>query len=186
LGSGNKDDKELINRVKKDDKLAFAVLFTRYYADLVNFSVLMIRDMDAAEEIVQDLFLKLWENRNEFDDIQSLRSYLLKSVQNRSIDWLRHKRLKNQYAALLLEHPVLLQNDTENYLLYSELESELQTALSRIPEECAQVFIKSRFEAMKHEQIARLLGISVRTVENRISKTVQLLRKQLKDFIALF
>lgn len=179
-------DKMLIVKVRKNDKLAFSILFTRYYADLVRFSSSITHDQAAAEEIVQDLFLLFWEERQTKGSIQSLRSYFLRSVHNRSVDWLRHQSIKNSYAAMLLDYPLALQNDTENYLLYSELESEIESALEKVPEECAVVFRKSRFEALRYEEIAEMMGISVRTVENRISKTLRLLRFQLRDFIAFF
>ena len=179
-------DKALLDRIRQEDKLAFSILFTRYYQDLVRFSMTITRDKPSAEEIVQELFVKLWEIREEAGSIQNVRSYLLKSIQNRSLDWLRHESQKNSYAAMMLEHPLALQNDTENYILYSELEAEMNTALEKLPEECAEVFRKSRFEALKYEEIAELMGISVRTVENRISKSIHLLRLQLRDFIAMF
>jgi len=176
----------LIERLKNDDKLAFSILFTRYYSDLVHFASGITRDKNASEEIVQDIFIHLWENRSIIIIHLSFKSYLLKSVQNRSIDWLRHENIKNSYAGKILNHPYLLQNDTENYLLYSELESKIINALDHIPQPYADVFKKSRFEALNHQQIADNLGISVRTVEDRISKTIKLLRVQLRDFLTLF
>jgi RNA polymerase sigma-70 factor (ECF subfamily) len=178
-------EKKLIEQVRNNDRLAFSILFTRYYSDLVRFSSSIIHDTTAAEEIVQDLFVRIWENRRQLNT-DSLKSYLLKSVQNRSIDYLRHLTIKNNFARTLLEHPVLLQNDTENYILYTELESEVNQALNRIPESYAEVFKKSRFEALNHQEIAKLMGISVRTVEERIRKALQLLRIQLRDFTTLF
>lgn len=175
----------LFERVKNNDKLAFSILFTRYYSDLVRFSISIIHDKTSAEEIVQDLFVRLWENREGLS-ITSLKSYLLKSVHNGSIDWLRHESIKNSYAGFLLDHPLLLRNDLEDYLLYSELESEIQEALTKVPAECAEVFKKSRFEALNHQEIASMMGISVRTVEDRISRTIRQLRIQLKDYTTLF
>lgn len=179
-------DKGLLERIRQDDKLAFSILFTRYYADLFRFSMTITRDKTAAEEIVQDLFVRFWEGRKVCKAIGSLKAYFLKSVQNRSIDWLRHESIRNNFTAMMLEHPLALQNDTENYILYTELEAKMQSALEKLPEECAAVFRKSRFEAFKYEEIAELMGISVRTVENRISKSIHLLRLQLKDFIVMF
>lgn len=176
---------DLFVRVKNNDRLAFSILFTRYYSDLVRFAISIIHDKPGAEEIVQDLFVRLWENREGLS-ISCLKSYLLKAVQNGSIDWLRHESIKNSYAGFLLEHPALLRSDPEDYLLYSELESEIQEALAKVPAECAEVFKKSRFEALNHQEIATMMGISVRTVEDRISRTIRQLRIQLKDYTTLF
>jgi RNA polymerase sigma-70 factor (ECF subfamily) len=175
----------LFEKVKKSDRLAFSILFTRYYSDLVRFSISLIHDKPGAEEIVQDLFVRIWENREELS-VTSVKSYLLKAVHNGSIDWLRHESIKNSYVGLILEHPVLLKNDLEDYLLFSELEIEIQEALTKVPEECAEVFIKSRFEALNHQEIANMMGISVRTVEDRIRRTIKQLRIQLKEYTALY
>lgn len=176
----------LIERMKNDDKLAFSILFTRFYSDLVRFASGITHDKDAAEEIVQDIFIQLWENRTEIKIQHSVKSFLLKSTQNRCIDWLRHESIKNNYAGKIIHYPTLLQNDTENYILFSELESEIKNALDHIPPAYAEVFRKSRFEALNHQQIAENMGISVRTVEDRISKTIHLLRVQLRDFLTIF
>lgn len=176
-------DKILIGKLKNEDQEAFTVLFTRYYPDLVRFSFGITRDINISEEIVQDVFLRLWENRHSLDIHSSLKSYLLKSVQNKSIDSLRHVNVASTYAASVLEHPALLENDTENYVLYSELQAKFNQALDRIPGEYAEVFRMSRLESMNYQQIATKLDISVRTVEVRISKAMSFLRKELKDFL---
>jgi RNA polymerase sigma-70 factor (ECF subfamily) len=186
LSPRDKQDALLVEKIRKDDKLAFSILFTRYYSDLVRFSSAMTCDKAAAEEIVQELFIRFWENRKDLSSIQSIKSYFLRSVQNRSIDWLRHESIKNSYLAMLMQHPAVIHNDTENYLLFSDLESKMQAALEKIPEEYAVVFRKSRLESLKYEEIAKSMGISVRSVEERISRAVRLLRLQLRDFIALF
>lgn len=178
-------EKILIGKIIQNDQQSFTVIFTRYYADLVRFSTGITREPDASEEIVQDVFLKLWEQRASLDIHSSLKSFLLKSVQNRSIDYLRHIRISNAYASLILEHPVLLENDTENYILFSELEERFRQAMERIPEQYAEVFRMSRLQPLNYEEIASKLGISVRTVEVYISKAISLLRKELKEFLPL-
>lgn len=178
-------EKILIGKLINDDQDAFTILFTRYYEDLVRFSFGITHNSDASEEIVQEVFLKLWENRSKLEIHSSIKSFLLKSVQNRSIDSLRHISITNKYVSKVLDHPVLLENDTENYILYSELENHLSTALGKIPSQFAEVFLMSRMESMNYHEIADKLGISVRTVEVRMSKAISLLREKLKDFLIL-
>ncbi len=179
-------EKILIGKLINDDQVAFTIIFTRYYEDLVHFSFGITHNSDASEEVVQDVFLKLWENRSKLDIHTSLKSYLLKSVQNRSIDSLRHISITNKYASIVLEHPMLLENDTENYLLFSELENNFAQALGKLPVQNAEVFRMSRIESFNYQEIATKLGISVRTVEVRMSKAISLLREELKDFLILF
>ena len=173
----------LLEKLKNDDQSAFTVIFTKYYQDLVRFSFGFTHNPDASEEIVQEVFLKLWENRNSLLIHNSLKSYLLKIVQNRSIDSLRHLNITHKYASIVLEHPLLSENDTENYILHSELEANFNHAMLKIPAEYSEAFRMSRIETLNYQEIAQKLEISVRTVEVRISKALSLLREELKDFL---
>lgn len=175
----------LLEKLKNDDQSAFTVLFTKYYSDLVRFSFGLTRNLDTSEEIVQEVFLKLWENRSSLEIHTSLKSFLLKTVQNRSIDSLRHNSIRHTYASLILEHPTLWENDTENYVLYSELEANFNHAMGVIPLQYAEVFRMSRIETHNYQEIAQKLGVSVRTVEVRIAKALSLLREELKDFLLI-
>lgn len=175
----------LLEKLKNDDQSAFSIIFTRYYQDLVRFSYGYTRDTDASEEIIQEVFMKLWENRKSFEIHSSLKSFLLKTVQNRSIDSLRHVNITHKYASIILEHPILAENDTENYILHSELEANFKHAMDNIPVEYAEAFRMSRMETLNYQEIAQKLGVSVRTVEVRISKALKLLRDELKDYLVL-
>lgn len=175
----------LLEKLKNDDQSAFTIIFKKYYQDLVRFSFHYTRNSEVSEEIVQDVFLKLWENRTSLIVHNSLKSFLLKAVQNRCIDSLRHMSITNKYAALVLEHPILFENDTENYILHSELEEHFNIAIEKIPAQYSEVFRMSRMEAMNYHAIADKLGLSVRTVEVRVGKAISLLREELKDYLFL-
>lgn len=178
-------EKILLEKLKKDDQSAFTIIFTRYYQDMVRFSFGLTRNQDSSEEIVQEVFLKLWENRNSLLIHNSLKSFLLKTVQNRSIDSLRHVNITNKYASSVLEHPILSENDTENYILHSELEANFNHAMAKIPALFAEAFRLSRIENHNYQEIAKELDVSIRTVEVRIAKALNLLRKELRDFLVL-
>ena len=175
----------LLERLKTNDQSAFTIVFTKYYQDLVRFSFGYTRDSDASEEIVQEVFLKLWETRDSLVIHNSLKSFLLKTVQNRSIDSLRHVTITQKYASLVLDHPILSENDTENYILHSELEAGFNHAMEKIPLQYAEAFRMSRIDALNYQDIAQKLEVSVRTVEVRISKALSLLRDELKDYLVL-
>lgn len=175
----------LLGKLRDDDQTAFTILFTKYYQDLVRFSFGYTRDSDISEEIVQEVFLKLWENRSSLLIHNSLKSFLLKTVQNRSIDSLRHAKITTKYASVVLDHPALSGNDTENYILHSELQANFELAISKIPVQYAEAFSMSRIDTLNYQEIAKILGVSVRTVEVRISKALNLLREELKDFLVL-
>ena len=175
----------LLEKLKNDDQSAFTIIFTKYYQDLVQFSYNYTRNQDASEEIVEEVFLKLWENRKFLVIHSSLKSFLLKTVQNRSIDNLRHATITHKYASLVLEHPLLSENDTENYILHSELEANFKHALDKIPAQFAEAFRMSRIESLNYKEIAQKLNVSVRTVEVRVSKALSLLKEELKDFLMI-
>lgn len=177
----------LLNKLKSGDTSAFTVIFTKYYKSLVTFSFSFTRDSDLAEEIVQEVFLRLWENREQLAIKSSLKSFLLKSVQNKSLDSLRHTDIAGRYSSFVLAHPILSQNDTENYVLYAELQEKFNAAMLKIPEKYAEAFRLSRMENLNYQEISEKLGVSVRTVEVRIARALDSLHKELRDYlIALF
>lgn len=175
-------DKILTDKLMKGDRQAFSTLFRQYYPDLVHFAHTFVKDRSTAEEVVQDVFIRLWENHSLFCVTVSLKSFLLKAVQNKCIDRIRHLRVRSQYQAAVLEHPLLYENNTEQYLLYSELQRDLQKALDSLPDELSGVFVMSRLQGRTYAEVAGKLNISVRTVETRIAKALAFLREQLGDY----
>ena len=178
-------EKILIEKLNQNDQSAFGVLFTRYYYDLVRFSMRFTNDSDSAEELVQDVFVKLWENRNSLNINKSLKSFLLTAVQNRSIDHLRFTNVRNKYASEILENIIISDNDTEKQVLHAELEEHFLKAVSNLPPQYAEVYRLNHHDLLTYEQIAQKLGVSVRTVEVRMSKAISLIRNELKNFLIL-
>lgn len=167
--------------LKQDSKEAFSLLFQTYYTDLVLFCGSFVKDKDFCEDVVQSIFLKLWHDRRTIQIETSIKSYLLKAVRNSCLDEYRHIEIVRKYET---EHKssVLDNYDTDNYILYSDLYTHLIRALDKIPPLYKEAFVLNRFEGLKYREIAEKLDVSERTVEVRVSKTLDLLRKQLKDF----
>ncbi|MDP4289447.1 MAG: RNA polymerase sigma-70 factor [Bacteroidota bacterium] len=180
-------EKILIEKLKEGDKSAFSFLFNAYYTDLVLFANTFLKDQDNSEEIVQDVFLKLWEEREVIIFTSTLKSYLLKLIQNRCLDWLRHIKVKNSYYELAINSLPLLECDTEHYILRSEIENIIEKTMTKIPFELSDTFKLNRYECLKYREIAEKLHISNRTVEDRISKVLKILKEELRDyFITIF
>lgn len=171
----------VMSALRQDSKEAFSLLFQTYYTDLVLFCGNFVKDKDSCEDIVQSIFLKLWNDRKNIQIEISLKSYLLKAVRNSCLDEFRHIEIVRQYETEY-GSSVLDNYDTENYILYSDLYTHLSRALEKIPDLYKDAFVLNRFEGLKYREIAEKLNVSERTVEVRISKTLDLLRKQLKDF----
>ncbi len=176
-------EKILVEKLKGGDKSAFSSLFTAYYSDLVMFATTFLKDLDSSEEIVQDVFLKLWEDREVIIVTTTLKSFLLKLIQNRCLDWLRHAKVINTHYESVLCNLPLLECDTENYILRSEIEKIVKKALDKIPDEIAEPFKLNRYEGLKYREIAEKMNVSNRTVEVRVGKVLQILRDELKDYL---
>lgn len=180
------DDIGLLAKLEQGDEKAFSLLFKKYYRDLVLFGGNFLPDKCACEDIVQSVFLKLWDERQLLHIKTSLKSYLLKSVQNACLDEIQHKHVVREHEDYVLSFAGMLEDmDTENYILYSDLQQHLQQALDKISVSYREAFEMNRFEGLKFREIADKLQVSQRTVEERVGKTVSLLRKYLKDFICL-
>ncbi len=172
---------QLLTRLKEDCHKSYAILFNTYYKDLVLFAGTIIQDKSICEDIVQSIFLKLWNDRNNFIIETSLKSYLLRAVRNSCLDNLRHKKIVENYANNI--YALYNKNEPEEYILYSDLYQHLKEAIDKLPDKCREAFVMSRFDELKYREIAEKLNISERTVEDRISKALAQLRIDLKDFL---
>lgn len=178
-------EKHYITGLQRGDKHIFALLFKAYYKDLVLFGGSILRDRFLVEDIVQNVFLKLWNTHKEVEIKTSLKSYLLTAVRNSCLDEIRHTEIMREYEQSSSEAHRLEDYDTDNYILYSDLSRHLEQAIQKLPEQYGKVFRMSRLEGMKYKEIASKLSISERTVEVWISKALSLLHIYLKDFMLL-
>jgi RNA polymerase sigma-70 factor (family 1) len=178
-------EKVLISKLKAGDRSAFTYIFTAYYPDLVLFTRSFTHDLSNAEEIVQDTFVGFWEEHESIQINISLKSYLLKMVQNKCIDCYRHKKIMQIHNTYLLESPTQYTADTDNYILYSELQKQIDIALGKLPEEISEAFRMNRQKGLKYHEIADISGVSVRTIEVRIGKALHMLRDCLKEYFTV-
>ncbi|WP_085536129.1 RNA polymerase sigma-70 factor [Massilibacteroides vaginae] len=163
----------------------FDKIYVLYYSRMHRFAKEYVLSDEDAENIVQDVFLLLWERKDVLDIRISLVSYLFSLVKNKCLDFIRHQHVVDAYKndlSLKLSALELL-----NYTLSSEedIERIVINAVERLPERCRLIFLKSRVEGKKYKEIAEELGISVNTVENQMSIALKKLRIELKDFLPL-
>lgn len=175
----------LLKLIKRGDALAFFHLFMTYHKDLVLFAGTFQLSQSDCEDIVQTLFLKLWNEREQLTIKTSLTSYLLKAVKNSCLDEIRHQAVVRQHIDYEKSLSVLEDLDTENYILYSDLSRHLETALHKLPPDCREAFVLNRLQGYKYKEVAEQLQVSERTIEARIGKALSLLRKSLKEFSML-
>lgn len=170
----------LIAALKLDSHEAFVRIFRIYYTNLVMFCSQFVDDRHACEDIVQDVFVRLWEERHRLEIRRSLRNYLTAQVQNAALDLLRHNKVKALYASK--QNLQILALSPEEHMFFSELNSALDNALESLSPKLRETIALSMNDRLTYPQIAARLGVSVRTVEARMSKALRLIREQLKIF----
>jgi len=173
----------LVAKLGRGDTEAFSEIFSAYFKDLVMFAFSITKEMASSEEIVQETFVKLWEDHKKLEIKTSLKSFLLKSVQNRCIDWHRHKKIINIHINYLLINNPIFDYDTDNYILWSELNELIDATMKRMPEKLRETYEMHRNDGLKYKEISISLSVSVRTIEVRISRALEFLRKELVDFL---
>lgn len=176
--------------LKSGNEEAYRYLYKNHYAALCHVAYGYVHDDELAESLVGDVIYHLWEVHETLDIRSSLRSYLIKAVRNRCIDYLSSAYEKKEVPFSELggdeafkEYGLLSDSYPLGTLLERELEEEIQDAISQLPEECRRVFQKSRFEEKKYEEIAEELGISVNTVKYHIKKALAFLYERLNKYI---
>lgn len=175
----------LYNISTHDDHPAFRRLFELYYPALCLYAKRFIDEKQTREDIVQDVFFSVWENRQRIHVQTTARSYLVTCVRNHCLNFLRRQNMES-YDVLGKENvPVYAENANDLYTL-SELQQLLTHALAKLPEEYRRVFEMNRFEDKSYGEIAETLHLSTRTIERYKNKAIEILKKELKDYLPLF
>ena len=153
-------------------------LFLKHHAMLCNIANNIVNDRDNAKDIVQDVFIGLWQNRNTVNWNTSLKGYLIKSTANRSINWLEKNSRNISFENSGIEPS---ENVVDQTMGANELQEKVKASIEKLPPKCKAIFVLSRSEGMKYRQIAEHLDISVKTVENQMSIALERLRNDLKS-----
>ena len=159
------------------------MVFRDYYKPLVRYGNTYLKDSDEAEDIVQQVFVSLWEKRDQLDIHTSIRSILYKSVQNACLNKIKHLKVRTSYAEELKATAVY--TDSSDSVQATELNERIQLAMENMPEQCSRIFKMSRFEQLRYQEIADQLGLSVKTIENQMGKALKIVREELKDYLPL-
>lgn len=162
---------------------SFEVLFREYYQMLCSYAFRFVNDADTAEEIVQDLFYRIWEKREEIQFNTSVKSYLFSAVHNRCLKFIEHRNVESKYRNYYLLHESEIDDQSQHEAGVHELQGIIEKTLDLLPERCSRIFKLSRFEGLKYQEIAQKLSISVKTVEANMGKALKLLRKNLKNHV---
>ena len=177
----NMTDAELLKMLQTDSEKAIELFFNAHYVYLCRVCNNMIRDEEQSEDIVQEVFYDFWKKRNSIDINISVRAYLKRAVVNKTLNHIRDKKFKYQedmedHAEVFSSQPDILEQ-----MNLEVLEDKIFRAIDDLPERCRIIFAMSRFEEMSYKEIAGQLDISIKTVENQISKALRLLRKAINE-----
>lgn len=169
-------DIELLDLLRSGDKAAFSEIYNRYWKKIFTVAANKIGQSEEAEEIVQDIFISMWNRRESITITTSLNAYLAVSVKYRVIKILAKRNLYNRYTDHSLNILPQFDNSTQDWLEFEELKSRLALLVIQLPEKCRLVYKLSREEGMSQKQIAEEFGISEKTVEAHIGKALKHLR----------
>jgi len=166
-------------------EVEFEALFKAHFKELHAYAFSFLKDWDKAEEVVQGLFLKLWEKRELPEMHTSMRSYLYKAAYHDCLNLIRREKVHLQYQTRTAFAMKDESDNAANTVHLREVQVRLSAALNMLPEKCRTVFHLSRFEQLKYRQIADHLGISIKTVEKQMGKALRILRGEMKEFLPL-
>lgn len=155
------------------------------YTGLYQYAFTIVNDESVAEEMIHQVFLKILEKNEPIAIHTSIKAYLYRSVNNECLNHLKHQKVRQVHHAHARHAANLQTGNPSDNLHYQELQQRLREALNQLPEQCRTIFQLSRFEELKYAEIAGQLGLSVKTVENQISKALKRLRAQLAEFLTL-
>jgi RNA polymerase sigma-70 factor, ECF subfamily len=172
-------DTEITARIRNGDAGQFESLFRSSYVSLVRYAKTLIKDHDTAEEIVQDLFFRLWQDKEKLNIESSLNGYLFRSVHNRCLHYIGHTRVIERHAEEMSYSQPESQESPSDILNYKELQEKVARILEKLPERCGKIFTMNRFEGLKYAEIAEKLSVSVKTVEANMGRALKEFRKEL-------
>jgi len=175
------DDPTIFDAIRLDDKLAFERVFKESYRPLTSYAFRFVSDLPTAENIVQDVFLKLWKSRHHLVITTSLKHYLFRSVKNHCLNQLDKAKVRSGYLRMKLgqEH-----QDDDYSAFYPEigLLEKIEAAIGSLPARRQEIFRLAREEGLKYREIAEQLNLSVKTVETQMTLALRQLRDSLKEY----
>jgi RNA polymerase sigma-70 factor (ECF subfamily) len=169
--------------LKNGSTAAFDLCFEVYFTGLCTFANKLVRDPNVAQDIVQELFVNLWIQREQLEIHTSLKSFLFQSVKNNCLDHIKHSKVAQAFAFRYIN-----ENAEEYENIYSdytqkEIQKALDIAVAKLPKQCKTAFLMSRFEYKSYKEIAEEMDLSVKTIENHIGRALHIIRLELKEFL---
>lgn len=179
------EDFLLVRHFKNGDHHSFKVLYQKYAPKLYGFSKKYLSSDEDAEEIVQEIFLRIWEKKENIDESQSFSSYVFQAAKHRIFNGFRKKVNEQAYLDFLIHADNTSSNFTDMEVGYQEVKQKAEDAISSMPPKRQEIFRLSREQGLKNKEIAEKLQISIKTVENQMGQALKFLREALNEYQAI-
>jgi RNA polymerase sigma-70 factor (family 1) len=179
------DDQEIVALLKEDHRKAFTLVYDKYWLPLYQFAYIRIKDHALAENIVQDVFISLWQSFSTINTTSGFASYLFGAARNRVYTNIKKHGLHSVYLNQVITEPAITTDNPDNIYQAKELQNHLDDTISRLPAQTKKVFLLSRKEGLTIAQIAEKLDISSRTVETHLHNSLKFLRSRMKAELLL-
>lgn len=173
---------QLVNRMQANDRAAFKSIFSGHYQDVCRTIHRYIVDPGLTEDLAQEVFVRLWQKREKLNITSNLAAYLRRMAVNEALAHLR-KKTRFQADELPIHLPGLVAASADENLGANELQQRINGVVATLPDRCRLVFELSRYEELSNREIAEQLGISIKTVENQMTKALRTMREQLADYL---
>ena len=177
----NVDDNLLVTRIRQDDKNAFKSLYKRYSKKIYFFSLKYLGNNVEAEELVQSVFINVWENRKSLDANNSVKSYIYKAAVNYIYNYLKKKAIHARFIESEINKGQIHSNLTYEQVFFHDLERSINSIVETLPSQQQKIFQLNRNEGLTNMEIANKLDLSVRTVENQMYRALKTVRTILKE-----
>jgi len=174
-------DSQILEAIKRDDNGAYEMVFREYYRPMAAYAFRFLNNLPESENIIQEVFLRLWQKRREIMITSSLQNYLFRSVKNQCINYIEHEKIKTGYQDMVINHETNRVEYNEFFLEFG-LKKKIETAIAALPEKRQEIFRLAREDGLKYREIADRLEISVKTVETQMTLALKQLRESLKEF----
>ena len=185
MANSDYKEEEFLQLLSANDEKAIEWLFNKHYADLCKRSYKILSDEHIVEDLVQEVFYEIWKKRAKIKINTSIQAYLRRAARNKTLNYIRDQKIDFRSAPpkedLKSTNIPVIQT-----LMADDLQIEIDQAIDSLPEKCRLVFVLSRFEELTYQEIADQLGISIKTVENQISKALKSLRSALSPYLSVF
>lgn len=178
----------MVKKLSEGDKVSFGFLFNLYYKRLLSFALYYLNDEESAKDVIQDIFAIVWERQDELKEVHNLSSWLFSMTKNQCLKKIDHLKVRQKYTDYLKYRELEITQSALSYLdttpvAFDEINAIIEKTLKGLSPQTRRIFEMSRFEHKKNKEISEELGISIKTVEANMSKSIKVFKSSLRHYL---